>query len=128
MTPCRGRSDENLKSTPLLTVGIPQLLSLLLTKMDTRLTPDHEQTMDNDEKNAKTTFVEGQSSIQFSSHSENVLDPLTYHIQAEETRQLLFTLDVHIAPVVMCLYLLAFLDRSNIGKLRTYIAYPSVPV
>lgn len=36
-------------------------------------------------------------------------------ITPAETRRLLRTLDLHIVPIVMILYLIAFLDRSNIG-------------
>lgn len=42
-------------------------------------------------------------------------DLATYEIPPAETRKLLRTLDIHIAPVVMILYLIAFLDRANIG-------------
>lgn len=47
------------------------------------------------------------------------LDPselVEYEIPPEETRALLRTLDWHIAPVCMVLYLIAFLDRANIGR------------
>ncbi|TXT15626.1 hypothetical protein VHUM_00129 [Vanrija humicola] len=47
------------------------------------------------------------------------LDPselVEYEIPAAETRALLRTLDWHIAPVCMVLYLIAFLDRANIGN------------
>ncbi|KAL1405674.1 hypothetical protein Q8F55_009313 [Vanrija albida] len=39
-----------------------------------------------------------------------------YVIDPAESRALLRTLDFHIAPVVMGLYLIAFLDRANIGN------------
>lgn len=39
-----------------------------------------------------------------------------YEISPAEHRKLLRTLDLHIAPVVMGLYLIAFLDRANIGE------------
>ncbi|BEI80833.1 hypothetical protein CcaverHIS002_0113620 [Cutaneotrichosporon cavernicola] len=47
------------------------------------------------------------------------LDPedlASYDIDPAESRALLRTLDWHIAPVCMVLYLVAFLDRSNIGN------------
>lgn len=46
------------------------------------------------------------------------LDPedlASYEIDPAEQKALLRTLDWHIAPVCMALYLIAFLDRSNIG-------------
>jgi hypothetical protein len=33
------------------------------------------------------------------------------HIDPQEEKKLLFNLDIHIAPIVMILYLIAFLDR-----------------
>lgn len=39
-----------------------------------------------------------------------------YEVPEAERKQLLRTLDLRIAPMVMILYLIAFLDRSNIGK------------
>ncbi|GAA6008088.1 hypothetical protein JCM11491_001877 [Sporobolomyces phaffii] len=41
---------------------------------------------------------------------------LAYTIPPEETRALLRKLDFHIAPVLMILYLISFLDRSNLGN------------
>lgn len=39
-----------------------------------------------------------------------------YEISPAENKALLRTLDWHIAPLCMVLYLIAFLDRSNIGE------------
>jgi hypothetical protein len=47
-----------------------------------------------------------------------LLDPdnlANYEIDPAEERLLLRTLDWHIAPTCMILYLIAFLDRANIG-------------
>ena len=35
------------------------------------------------------------------------------HIDPQEEKKLLFKLDIHIAPIVMILYLIAFLDRFS---------------
>jgi hypothetical protein len=40
-----------------------------------------------------------------------------YEIPPQETKALLRTLDSRIAPLVMILYLISFLDRGNIGEL-----------
>lgn len=53
--------------------------------------------------------------------SKDRMDELaSYEIPPEETKALLHTLDMRIAPLVMILYLIAFLDRSNIGMLHPY--------
>jgi len=55
------------------------------------------------------------------------LDPdnlASYEIDPAETRRLLRKLDWHIAPVCMILYLIAFLDRANIGTYHTNDAPP----
>ncbi|GAA5900027.1 uncharacterized protein JCM6883_006066 [Sporobolomyces salmoneus] len=41
---------------------------------------------------------------------------LAYTIPPSELKSLLRTLDFHIAPVLMILYLISFLDRSNLGN------------
>ncbi|CDR35625.1 RHTO0S01e03532g1_1 [Rhodotorula toruloides] len=44
---------------------------------------------------------------------------LAYQISPQETRSLLRRLDSFLAPMVMILYLISFLDRSNIGNAST---------
>lgn len=65
----------------------------------------------------------GQGMPETSELLDVVIDPV-------ETRKLLRTLDFHIAPIVMILYLIAFLDRANIGNaavggMTTQLHFPS---
>jgi hypothetical protein len=53
-----------------------------------------------------------------------LLDPdnlASVELDPAETRRLLRKLDWHIAPVCMILYLIAFLDRANIGMCHLWL-------
>ncbi|OBT93053.2 hypothetical protein VE01_09022 [Pseudogymnoascus verrucosus] len=43
----------------------------------------------------------------------------TVHLKPEIQKQLVRKIDMNLMPLVLCLYLLAFLDRSNIGNAQT---------
>lgn len=56
--------------------------------------------------------VEKQYVAHLESHGE---DAVQRHIDAETEKRLVRKLDRRLVPLVMVLYLLAYLDRSNIG-------------
>lgn len=72
--------------------------------------------LENSRANSRAPSMREKSTIMGEDHTP--LDPEdleAYEIDPKETKALLRTLDWHIAPVCMVLYLIAFLDRSNIG-------------
>lgn len=59
--------------------------------------------------------VSGDVEKQDVSHSEQGGDALQRHVDAATEKRLVRKLDMRLVPLVMVLYLLAYLDRSNIG-------------
>lgn len=69
----------------------------------------HNITMDKEEKMNNTDDEKVRKPISgatFGVDSEQNLD-----VDPQDEKKLLFKLDIHIAPIVMLLYLIAFLDR-----------------
>jgi hypothetical protein len=64
--------------------------------------------------------LEGIDSPPAQSIDEGETSPGTSEVRydAKQTKQLLRKLDSHIMPVIVVLYLLSFLDRTNIGNAR----------
>ncbi|WVW78056.1 hypothetical protein I302_100007 [Kwoniella bestiolae CBS 10118] len=74
-----------------------------------------------DYNGAEKTLAQGppfvdQSEVNEAAYDDSGDNLADYKIDPAETRKLLRNLDFHIAPVVMILYLIAFLDRANIGN------------
>jgi hypothetical protein len=67
------------------------------------------------DKNEKIEFIPEAENVRKSSSGTTIggVSERNLYIDRKEELKLLFKLDIHIAPIVMVLYLIAFLDRYN---------------